>query len=423
MVQGSFHKAFGPGLLLAATAVGVSHLVQSTRAGAAYGLAMAIFILFGLVTKYPTLRFGPQYAAATGFSLLEGFRRQGRWTLVLYAIVTMVSMLTAVAPVALVTAGLLQTVLGLGASPVAIACVLLAGCALLVTAGHYHWLDLITKVLVAILTLSTLSATALVLPHVDWPASAALLPQRLDPPTIAFIVALVGWMPIPVDAAVFHSLWTIARARDSAHTPTLRQSSIDFHLGFIGAGVLAFCFLLLGTGVMHGRGIAFAPDAGGFAAQVIGLYEQTLGAWSRPLIGAAAIAVMLSTLLTIVDAYPRALATLVQRFRGPETPARRDDAHEYARSHYLAFMTLLVGGGIAVLLFLMPSFRLLIDTATTVSFLTAPLIAWIVYRAMNAREVPPAARPGPALRALSVACIGLLAGVAVGYVLLRIGWS
>ena len=40
-----FLKAIGPGLLLAAIAVGVSHLVQSTRAGALYGFAMLIFIV------------------------------------------------------------------------------------------------------------------------------------------------------------------------------------------------------------------------------------------------------------------------------------------------------------------------------------------------------------------------------------------
>ena len=49
--------------------------------------------------------------------------------------------------------------------------------------------------------------------------------------------------------------------------------------------LLAICFLMLGTGVMHGKGLAFEESAGGFAAQIIALYTQTLGEWSRPLIG------------------------------------------------------------------------------------------------------------------------------------------
>ena len=70
--------AFGPGLLWAATAIGVSHLVQSTRAGASAGFGLAGVILIALVLKYPFFEYGPRYAAATGHSLIEGYARIGR---------------------------------------------------------------------------------------------------------------------------------------------------------------------------------------------------------------------------------------------------------------------------------------------------------------------------------------------------------
>ena len=82
----SFLKALGPGLLWAGAAVGVSHLVQSTRAGASFGLGLVVVVLAANFFKYPAFQFGPRYAAATGTSLLEGYRRQGRWALVLYAV-------------------------------------------------------------------------------------------------------------------------------------------------------------------------------------------------------------------------------------------------------------------------------------------------------------------------------------------------
>ena len=85
----SFWMAFGPGLLFAGAAVGVSHLVQSTRAGATYGLAMIAVVILASVVKFPAFRFGPQYAAATGHSLLDGYRRQGRWTLVVVSLLTL----------------------------------------------------------------------------------------------------------------------------------------------------------------------------------------------------------------------------------------------------------------------------------------------------------------------------------------------
>ena len=85
----SFWRAFGPGLLWAAAAIGVSHLVQSTRAGAEAGFGLAGVILLALVLKYPFFEYGPRYAAATGESLVEGYERIGRWALWLYLGITL----------------------------------------------------------------------------------------------------------------------------------------------------------------------------------------------------------------------------------------------------------------------------------------------------------------------------------------------
>ena len=61
-------KSLGPGLLWAATAIGVSHLVQSTRAGAAYGFALVWVVVAANLLKYPLFEAGPRYAVATGKS-------------------------------------------------------------------------------------------------------------------------------------------------------------------------------------------------------------------------------------------------------------------------------------------------------------------------------------------------------------------
>ena len=44
----------GPGLLFAATSIGVSHLVQSTRAGATSGILMLLFVLLACVNHVLT---------------------------------------------------------------------------------------------------------------------------------------------------------------------------------------------------------------------------------------------------------------------------------------------------------------------------------------------------------------------------------
>jgi Mn2+/Fe2+ NRAMP family transporter len=415
-------QALGPGLLFAAAAVGVSHLVQSTRAGAVYGLGLLGLVLLANVVKYPAFRFGPLYAVATRTSLLEGYRRQGRWALVLYTLATLGTMFAVIAAIALVTAGLAIATLGL---PVGfslwVAAVLIVACALLLAVGRYHWLDRVTKVLVAVLTLSTLTATLLAVGKVDFAGAWWIGGGALDKKTIFFCAALFGWMPSAIDVAVWQSLWTLARQDDSQHPPTPRESSIDFHIGYVGTAVLAVCFLLMGAGIMHGRGVGFADAPGAFAGQVIDLYAQTLGPWSRHLIGTAAFAVMFSTLLTVVDGFPRALAVLVQRFRGPESPERFELSEPGARRAYWLFIAVLSVGGLVVLRVMLSSLKTMVDVATTLSFLTAPILSLLNHRAVHSAEVPAALAPRPWLSWASRIAIALQAIFALSYLVVRYG--
>ena len=67
-------QKLGPGLLFAGAAIGVSHLVQSTRSGADFGFGLLWALLLIHLVKYPFFQYGPRYASATGESLLEGWR-------------------------------------------------------------------------------------------------------------------------------------------------------------------------------------------------------------------------------------------------------------------------------------------------------------------------------------------------------------
>ena len=49
----SILKKLGPGLLFAGAAIGVSHLVQSTKAGADFGLGLIWALIIANLFKYP----------------------------------------------------------------------------------------------------------------------------------------------------------------------------------------------------------------------------------------------------------------------------------------------------------------------------------------------------------------------------------
>lgn len=412
-MAGFLRTTLGPGLLFAGAAVGVSHLVQSTRAGAEHGVALLLVVIAANVVKYPAFSFGPRYAAATGTSLLEGYRRQGVWALALYALLTLGTMFTVQAAVTIVTAAILKALFELESTPFAISVALLVLCAAILAVGHYRWLDRLMKVVVAALTVMTVIATVLVLPRIDW-TSSGWLPMG-DHWNLVFIAALVGWMPSAIDISVWHSLWTLAKRRDTRHAPSVRDSMLDFKIGYFGTALLAVCFLLLGAGVVYGTGAAMPGSAGGFANQVIALYASTLGDWSRPLIGGCALMVMFSTTLTVVDGFPRAIAALVERVGSAEEAGAGEAVGRERVSYWIALVVMFIGS-VVLLRYFLGKFTTLIDVATTISCLTAPLLAMLNHRAIFGAEVAEADRPGARMRWASLICIGLLAVLAVAWI-------
>ncbi len=420
--RGFIVHTLGPGLLFAGAAIGVSHLVQSTRAGALYGFGLLLVIIAANVLKYPAFSFGPRYAAATGTSLLEGYRRQGPWALLLYSVITLGTMFTVMAAVTVVTAGLAKALFALDSSIVVISAGLILVCVVILAAGKYHWLDLIMKFVVAALTVLTVLATILVLPKIDW-SQFRLWPssEQWNMKTAAFVAPLVGWMPSAVDISVWHSLWTLAKRRDTKHAPSVEESLLDFKIGYIGTAFLAVCFMLLGAGVLYGSGVRPAQSAGGFAGQVIALYTATLGEWARYLIGGCAFAVMFSTTLTVADGFPRALQALYGRFRRPEKVDEDGDGDDSKPVYWGAMAVLAIGALLVIHNIARLDFKLLIDIATALAFLTAPILAILNHRAVFATYIPEEKRPGERMRRFSLVSIGVLALVALWWLYVRFG--
>lgn len=422
----TFRQALGPGLLFAGTAVGVSHLVQSTRAGAVYGLGLVVFVVLANLLKYPGFAFAPRYAAATGESLVEAYRRQGRWALALYGLVTAGTMFAVQAAVVIVTAGLAQALFGDALSVLGYAAALTLVCALVSGVGSFAVLDRVIKAVVVLLTLATLAATLVVIPSISWSTIPWFTsPSTMGPADIFFLAALVGWMPTALDIGVWHSLWTLARRDQTGHAPTVREVALDFDIGYVGTAILALCFVLLGAGVMFGKGVAIAESPGGFASQVIALYTDNLGAWSRPIIGVAAFGVMFSTVLTVVDGFPRAIQRLGDNLRGaaraptPDGEAGAPKPASGGRSIYFAALAVLGGGSLALLAFFAGSLKGLVDLATTLSFLTAPVFAILNHRAVTGEGMPLECRPSRGLRRFSAIGIAAQALFAVAYLWLR----
>ena len=134
-------QKLGPGLLFAGAAIGVSHLVQSTRAGADFGLGLLWALLLVNFFKYPFFQFGPRYALATGESLLAGYAKLGKGVIVTYFVLTIATMFTIQTAVTIVTAGLAVELFGISSNIVYWGVVITLLCATLLSFGRYGLLD------------------------------------------------------------------------------------------------------------------------------------------------------------------------------------------------------------------------------------------------------------------------------------------
>lgn len=422
-------QSLGPGLLYAGAAVGVSHLVQSTQAGAGFGFSLLWVIILANILKYPFFEFGPRYAAASGESLIEGYRRiWGGAPLAVFILMTLGTMFIIQGAVTIVTGGLgvylveyldietiglfghdmgielwgkVWTEDGWKMNAVSMSWRLLVVCGLLLAVGKYRILDAAMKVIMVLLTITTFVALVIAVMDgqgnsgigFDWGESALI---------ISVIIPLVGWMPAPLDIAVWHSVWTLEKKKAKGGKLPVKSALFDFKIGYWGTMLLAICFLGMGALILYGSGQEIQKGAVPFARQLIDMYASSLGEWSRPIIAVAALTTMFSTTLTLLDAFPRVLQRSTELFFKPSAKIKRFDLY------YWVWMVVVVVGTILLLAYFLSSMKAMVNLATSISFLTAPIIATFSYLAVKSKHVPPEFRPQGLLNILAIVGLAFL---------------
>ncbi len=395
----NFLKKLGPGFLFAGAAIGVSHLVQSTRAGADFGFGLLWALLLINAIKYPFFEFGPRYASATGESLLHGYKKVGRGAVLAYFILTFATMFTIQTAVTIVTAGIAVSLFG--GSVILWTAIVTAICFGILLLGRYKALDTLMKVIVVCLTISTIVAIALVSSTETTYNFAQILPS--DTISIAFLIAFMGWMPAPLDISIWHSVWTVEKKKlEPGLTP--KQSRFDFNTGYFATTVLAIGFLALGALVMFGSGEAFSANAGVFANQLINLYTSSLGEEAKWVIGIAALTTMFSTTLTTLDGSPRVMHSTTEIL-----------TNKKFKRGYLFWLLVLAVGTLIIFFFFLSEMGLLIKIATILSFLTAPFYAILNFMVITGKHTPKEARPSIGLKVYSLLSIVILVGFSFWY--------
>ena len=404
-----YRKTFGPGILFACTAIGVSHLVQSTRAGAEFGFVILGFVILANVMKYPFFEHGSRYANVTGTSIIDGYDKLGRKFLFLYLGITLGSMFFVTAAVGFVTAGFFENLFQIEFLGMWTMVILFAVCGFILCVGKFGTLDGIIKIIGFVLIIST--AVAFILAFVNGPVepSENFLPRELwDDSGIFFLIALMGWMPTAIDLSSWNSLWTIARIKQTGYRPKLKETLTEFRIGYFITSLLAIFFLGLGTLVFFGSGDSLPNNNSLFAHKIVTMFANTIGQWSYIIIAASAFSVMFGTILAVFDGYSRSFQKIIQLLRNDES----DDS----RKSYVGIVCILAIGSILIIMQFGDKLKELVDFATTLSFLVAPIIAILNHKLVIGKFLPKNSQPSVWIKGLSMSGIVFLTGFALFFI-------
>ena len=397
-------KKLGPGLLFAGAAIGVSHLVQSTRAGADFGWGLLWALFLVNLFKYPFFQFGPRYALATGESLLDGYFKLGKIYLWLYFFLNIATMFTIQTAVTIVTAGLASNLFDISSNMIYWSIGVTAICYSILLIGRYQLLDKVIKTIVLVLTISSILAVVIAFSKGNTSLEyGQVFPQGAG---FLFLIAFMGWMPAPMDISIWHSIWVLEKKNDLKNKLSLKEGLFDFNVGYLTTVVLGICFVGLGALVMFGSGLEFSNKGNEFAGQLIDLYTSNLGDAWYGVISIAALTTMISTSITTLDASPRAMSKTVQILFKQKN-----------KDFYMLWITILAIGTCLIFLFLLSEMGILVQIATVLSFITAPFYAILNYRLITSKHTPIKDRPSQKIKILSLLAIIFLTGFTGVYLL------
>ena len=386
----------GPGLLFASMAIGTSHLVLSTKAGAQYGWIMVVPIILANIFKYPFFEFGVRYTNITNKTLIEGYLNRGKGYLWFYAVITLVTTFTILAALYTVTAGLfinLFKITDISIEMVTLGLFVLIRSLLII--GKYKFLENSLKFVVTILFITLIATTALVVFKGQVEEVANFKPTPIfNEMGILFLIGLIGWMPTAVEASSWISLWSIEKWRTDGNKPSLKESLQEFNIGYLMTAILAIFFMIIGWMTLYGTNTQLSGNAVTFADQVVQLFTTHVGKWATIFIAVSAFATMFSTCMTAHDAITRVSLDVIDLL-SPKIKLQ-------GKKGFFALGIIVLGLiNFVVVATFSANMGQLVALATFVSFVVAPIIGFMNLKNVMSDDLPKAYKPKRGLQILT----------------------
>ncbi|MGE0591788.1 MAG: Nramp family divalent metal transporter [Vicinamibacterales bacterium] len=378
----------GPGLILAATGIGVGDMVGGTIAGAEYGLTLVWALAFGVLIKLAITEGVARWQLATGTTLVEGWRDTLPPVLVvgffLYFIVWSYMVASAlVAASALVPAAILPAV-PLWAWQVVHA----LAAFVLVWLGRYERFLQVMKWFIGLMFGSIMAATALILlwSGADW---AATVPSADF--SVTYTLSLIGGVGGTV-TLMSYAYWM--REQGWAREADLPTARFDLLVSFGLVFFFSFSMIFLSTQITWtGQILDEGPRLCLVLADRIG---EEIGAVGRAIFLVGFWGAAFSSVLGVWHGVPFLFDDWIHVWRRTQPAGQRGTAYR----GWLAYLTL---AAISALVIARPVWLVFAYTVTGSLFF--PFVISTLLWMNNSHRVPARARTGLATNGVLVGAL------------------
>ena len=170
----------------------------------------------------------------------------------------------------------------------------------------------------------------------------------------------------------------------------------------------------MGAYMLYGTGFEMPKASDEFAGSVVGLYTEVIGSWSYIIIAAATFSIMFGTCIAVFDGYGRAL----KRSSELLFPIMiKNNESNISKSLYPLFIGILILGTFLLIWSFEGTgdFGILVNIATIISFLIAPVIAIFNFILVQKKYIGKEATPPLWMSILSYLGILFLTGFSIYY--------
>ena len=337
---------FGPGLVWAASSVGVAELVFATRAGAIFGLLLLWVPLVSLFFKYFITELVGRYTIATGEDVIAAFGRISTkigpinlpkgWILWLFWTFFIASV-AGMSGIALTVGSALFAIYG-GIPYVVWSIISLALVGIILLVGSYRGLEYSSRILMIVIICFVFYAVLRRFPPAAEVVSG-LLP-RVPENSLRELIPLLGWAGAGAMGTIWFSLWTKASGRCASGISAgasdreigaikgwISINRIDLVVNMILTAILTVGFIFAGAIILYPLGIV--PEGEGLGVALARIAGDFYGPGAEIIFLVGVVGTLYSTLLADTDGLCRVAGGAIKSQLKTKRPER---------SFYLVFL-------------------------------------------------------------------------------------